>query len=224
MLIVHVCRIVLSDVDWVGILVLSKKYVSEPGVRHATHHLAQPNSIPATYRLRLALQFHLPELVRVGIEALLKPPFAALNAQDLRDLEPDMTAIINEYRQKITAHRMTLVCHLAAFIHDFRCYDTEVCESNWSTAYRSCTRLLANPTSAASGREVLAKFELEKIPSMDIGCFTYTIDSIKANQSFWKEERFVNEAVVAAERLVADENRLTTFSLRVYNPVTLPAI
>lgn len=170
--------------------------------------------------MRLALQYHRPELVQAGVVSLLTPPFAVLTAENLRDLEPELMAIINKYRHKITSHRMTLVCHLAAFVHSYRCNTKAECESQWPVAYRSCTRQLANPTSASTGRDILARFQQEIIPGMNPECFRATMDTIEASQGFWKEERLTIEAVTEVRALVQDEDRLPFFPLRVYNPAS----
>jgi hypothetical protein len=210
--------LVPTDLDWIGILVLSEKYVSEKGIRHALYHLRDAEHIHPTYRLSLALHYHHSALVQTGVVDLLRMPFAVLTATDLRDLEPELTAIINKYRHKITVHRMSLVCHLATFVHIYNCTNHAECESRWPVAYRSCTRQLANPTSSAAGRDILAKFMLEVIPGMNPDCFRITMDTIEASQGFWKEERLAIEAVEEVRELVADQDRLPIFPLRVYNP------
>jgi hypothetical protein len=44
------------------------------------------------------------------------------------------------------------------------------------------------------------------------------MDTIEASQGFWKEERLAIEAVEEVRELVADQDRLPIFPLRVYNP------
>jgi hypothetical protein len=66
----------------------------------------------------------------------------------------------------------------------------------------------------------LARFELEVIPNMNPECFRATLGTIEASEAFWKEERLANEAVAEVRQFVRDENRLTVFPLRIYNPMS----
>jgi hypothetical protein len=148
--------------DWVGVLVLSTKYGIDKGVEHARHHLLEANLDPA-YKLRLAWEFELPELIPGCVHSLMKLPFITLKSNDLTDLEPELAAVINIFRDKIMHHRLTLVCHLEPLRHVDQCFRQGCCGQLWPIAYFSCTRQFANPENPMEGVRILKSLEVEPI-------------------------------------------------------------
>jgi hypothetical protein len=185
-------------------------------VEHARHHLLEANLDPA-YKLRLAWEFELPELIPGCVHSLMKLPFITLKSNDLTDLEPELAAVINIFRDKIMHHRLTLVCHLEPLRHVDQCFRQGCCGQLWPIAYFSCTRQFANPENPMEGVRILKSLEVEPIPDINTLCFRSTIEFICNRHVFDKEVRYGQEAVVEVGAAMARAGQPIR-RLRLYSP------
>ena len=155
--------------------------------------------------LRLVWEFDIVEWYEECILDILHNPFLELTTLDVCEMEPKITAIILTARMKCHRHRLELIPYLPGVIHDPRCQDHASCARDWKTAYSGAMLFFTQTLKFISGRDVFRKLSSVQIPSLGTECRRLTLDEINSTGTLWKEEYFIEEAVVAIKSVLRTE-------------------
>lgn len=206
-----IIRYPLTLTDWIGVLAVSNKYCIKNGMDQASSLLKQGISgIGETqfnpyYALRLAWEFNLEDWYEDTIRTILNNPFFELTTQDVRDIEPKITAIVLSVRMRCHRHRLDLIPYTPEMVHDPSCRDQAACASDWRTAYSSATFVFAQTRKYYSGREVYQELNSMEIPSIREDCRRLTLDEIESKGVLWREEHFIEKAFDAIKSVLVNE-------------------
>lgn len=168
----------------------------ENGIYEALEHLNSPEfqlQMSPALKLRLGWEYHIVDWIRPALKALLTMPFPRLTAQDLRFMEPTISAAILSAHSVCLGNRLSLILYVWPLSHStVSCDDTIQCGQSWEMAYLAATRHFAHTAVHYSGYDVYDKIAELCVPGLNSACKQITLNGLSDSGGLWKAERIAD--------------------------------
>jgi hypothetical protein len=192
--------------------VISTKYSWKIEIEQAIHSLESllplDDQLDPFSKLRLAWECKVEKWHEECLADILSfpPEPEQLTLEDMKNLEPELTAAVLDILFQCNSHRLSLTLRTFEARHDASCLDgdRDLCNRSWQIVYSGAVLLFNSSCQFYTGREVYAEMKGISAPLLNNRCKNRTFVALEADGCLWKEEEIVKAGCESLKKVLLE--------------------